>query len=71
VGSLRGAPTWSSYELSDVRVVGAGAEAAALVYVGTASRGDDPPFVGAMTSVYVHADDGWRLALYTQTPLPD
>jgi hypothetical protein len=29
-----------------------------------------PPFAGAMTSTYVRGDDGWRLALYTQTPIP-
>jgi uncharacterized protein (TIGR02246 family) len=69
VASLREAPTWSSYELRDVRLVRTGSAGAALVYVGTAHRGDITMTM-AMTSVYVREDDGWRLALYTQTPVP-
>lgn len=70
VASLRDAPTWASYELSELRLVSVGDHGAALVYVGTARRDDDPAFVGAMTSVYVRGEGGWRLALYTQTPIP-
>lgn len=70
VGALRQAPPWASYEMDDVRVVPLGDDAAALVYVGTGHRdGDDPPFIGVMSSVYVKRDGGWKLALYQQTPL--
>jgi len=31
----------------------------------------EPAFVGAMSSVYIWAQDAWRLALYQQTELPD
>ena len=71
VAALRGSPPWQAYQLSDARVVRAGPDAAALVYTGRARRDDaEPPFVGAMSSLYVRADGEWRLALYTQTPVP-
>ncbi|HET6301206.1 nuclear transport factor 2 family protein [Microbacterium sp.] len=69
VESLRDAPAWSTYEISDERVVSLGADAAALVYTGKASRpGDEAPFTAAMSSVYVKVSGEWRLALYQQTP---
>ena len=70
VAALSEAPSWSSYAIDDPRVVPIGADSAALVYIGTGRRdGDDPPFVGAMTSVYVRVLDTWKLALYQQTPV--
>jgi uncharacterized protein (TIGR02246 family) len=69
VASLEHAPPWESYDIEDVRLVDAGADAAAIVYVGTGYRdGDQPAFVGIMSSVYVRQDGRWRLALYQQTP---
>jgi hypothetical protein len=69
VASLEHAPPWQSYDIEDVRLVDAGAESAAIVYVGTGYRdGDQPAFVGVMSSVYVRQDGRWRLALYQQTP---
>ena len=71
VAALGQSPPWASYEMADVRVVPLGEDVAALVYVGTGHRdADDPPFVGAMSSVYVRRDGTWRLALYQQTPMP-
>ena len=69
VASLEHAPPWQSYDIEDARLVHAGAETAAIVYVGTGYRdGDQPAFVGVMSSVYVRQDGRWRLALYQQTP---
>jgi hypothetical protein len=66
--ALRQAPPWRAFALSDPRVVRAGADTAALVYICTAERdGGDEPFVGAMSSVYRRTAEGWRLALYQQT----
>ena len=68
VATLADAPPWASYSLTDVRLVMAGA-GAVLVYAGSARREGAEPFEAAMTSVYVVTDDGWRLALHTQTPV--
>ncbi|MGB7818143.1 MAG: nuclear transport factor 2 family protein [Ornithinibacter sp.] len=68
VAALAEAPTWDDYSVDDVRVVGVGDGAASLVYRGTARREGQDPFAGAMTSTYVRTPEGWRLALYTQTP---
>jgi hypothetical protein len=71
VQSLRGAAPWLWFEIRSARVVAAGGDAAVLVYVGRAWRQEsEPPFVGAMTSTYVRTGEGWRLAVYTQTPIP-
>jgi hypothetical protein len=70
VAALGGSPPWSGYEMKDVRLVPAGPDAAALVYLATARREGAPEFTGAMTSLYVRRQDTWRLALYTQTPVP-
>jgi len=70
VAALHDAPPWASYEISDLRRVGTGPDAAALVYVGTAHRDEGTSVVAAMTSTYVRVDGQWRLAVYTQTPVP-
>ncbi|QEH92265.1 nuclear transport factor 2 family protein [Dermacoccus abyssi] len=70
VESLDGAPPWSTYELSNVKLLPLGTSAAALTYRATARRGDDEPFTALMTSVYRLVDDEPRLALYQQTVAP-
>lgn len=70
VTSLRDAPTWDGFEMSDVRLVTTGRDGAAIVYRGAASRGDTE-FAALMSSVYVDVTGTWRLALYTQTPVSD
>jgi Domain of unknown function (DUF4440) len=71
VDALAQAPPWASFELMDARVVPIGDGSAALVYRATARRdAETSPFECVMTSVYVADDDGWRLALYQQTPVP-
>ena len=71
VAALGQAPPWASYEMADVRVVPLGDDSAALIYIGTGHReGDEPSFVGVMSSVYVRRDGQWKLAVYQQTPKP-
>ena len=66
--ALGKAPPWSAFELSEPRLVSAGPDTAALVYIGTAQRdGSEEPFSGAMSSVYHRIGDRWRLVLYQQT----
>ncbi len=70
VASLEHAPPWVSYDIDDVRLVHAGTDSAAVVYLGTGYRvGDQPAFVGIMSSLYVRRDGEWRLALYQQMPV--
>ena len=70
VDALAQSPVWAGYEIADARTVALGAGSAALVYVGTGKRDEGADVVCVMTSVYVRSDDGWRLALYQQTPIP-
>jgi hypothetical protein len=70
VASLEHATPWASYDIDDVRLIDAGPDGAALVYLGTGYRvGDQPAFVGIMSSRYVRRGGEWRLALYQQTPM--
>lgn len=71
VAALGQAPVWRTYDITDARLIQIGPGNAALVYRGTAYReGDEPAFIGLMSSVYVQRDGEWRLALYQQTALP-
>lgn len=71
VESLEHAPPWRTYSIDNIRLIRTGSDSAALVYRGTAYRdADEPAFIGVMSSVYQGVDDGWRLALYQQTPIP-
>lgn len=72
VSALAQAPPWRGYEISGLRIVAVDDDNAILVYTGTAYRdGDEPAFVGAMSSVYHRVAGVWRLALYQQTRKPD
>lgn len=72
VGALSASPPWRTYEISDARLIAVDDDNAVLVYTGTGYRdGDEPAFVGAMSSVYHRADGRWKLALYQQTRMPD
>jgi hypothetical protein len=68
--SLREAPPWDGYRIDDARLVTTGDGSAALVYRATARRAGSEPFTALMTSSYVRLRERWRLALYTQTPVP-
>ena len=67
VASLDGAPAWDGYQLTELRRVGLGAQAAALTYRATAHRNGAEPFVALMSSSYRLIDGAPRLALYQQT----
>jgi hypothetical protein len=68
MSALSQSPPWRSYAIDDVRQVQVDDDNVVLVYTGTGYReGDEPAFVGAMSSVYHRTDGGWKLALYTQT----
>ena len=66
VESMRGSP-WSSYELSDARVVPLGERSAIVAYRGIAVRGDHE-YTAWFNSTYAHDGERWRLVLHQQTP---
>lgn len=68
--SLNSSPPWTSYELTEERLVQVGVDAAAVTYRARASRdGQSEPFVALMSSVYRLVDGEPRLALYQQTTI--
>ena len=72
VSALSESPPWRAYEISGVRLIVLDDDSAALVYTGTAyGDGEEPAFVGAMSSIYHRVDGVWKLALYQQTRKPD
>ncbi|GAB4007442.1 hypothetical protein GCM10029992_61200 [Glycomyces albus] len=67
--SLREAPPWSGYEITDTRLICLGSDAAAITYRARAWRdGEDTEFTALMSSVYTRTEGSWKLALYQQTP---
>ena len=67
INAMRGEP-WSSFELSDERVVDLGPASAVVANKATARRGDDD-YTALFNSTYVRDGDTWRLALHQQTPV--
>lgn len=71
VASLREAPPWSGYEITDARLIRLGSDAAATTYRARAWRdGEETEFTALMSSVYTRTEGTWRLAVYQQTPIP-
>jgi hypothetical protein len=68
VAALTAEPPWTSYSITDARTVVIGRDSTALVYTGTGHRQGGSDFTATMTSIYVREGEGWKLALYQQTP---
>lgn len=67
IESMRGTP-WTSFELTDERVLPLTEESAVVAYRATARReGDD--YTALFNSTYVREGNSWRLALHQQTPV--
>jgi hypothetical protein len=62
-----GPAPWDWYEIVEPRIVSMGQDAAALVYLARARRGDDEVTL-RMTTTYVRVDGQQRVALHQQTP---
>ena len=67
VESMGGEP-WSSYALTDERVLPLDDDSAVVAYQATAERGGTS-YTALFSSIYVRTADGWRLKLHQQTPL--
>jgi hypothetical protein len=71
LGALAGEEPWARHRIEDTHVVRLTDQSAAVVYRVIAQRGDQPPFVGYLTSVYVMRADRWRLVVHQQTVIPE
>lgn len=67
IASMQGEP-WSSFHLSDVRVLPVGDDGAVLAYRVDARRGEQE-YDALLTSTYRREDGEWRLAVHQQTPV--
>ena len=66
--AISGAQPWTSFELSDLRVIEAGPDTGVITYRAAARREGAAPYHALMTSVYARRDGRWRLLLHHQTP---
>jgi hypothetical protein len=64
-----GGPPWSSYELSDWRVLHPAPDCGVVTYRVVAQRAGGPPYRAVISSLYGRRPDGWKLVLHQQTPL--
>lgn len=68
IKSMGGAP-WTSFELSDQRVLELVEGSAVVAYRASARREGDEPYTALFNSTYVREDGAWRLAVHQQTPV--
>jgi hypothetical protein len=64
------AAPWSTFELSDVRVIEHAPDSAIVTYLAEAQREGATPYRALMSTAYVRRDGRWRLVLHQQTPDP-
>ena len=67
IASMGGDP-WSSFSLSDERVIELTDDSAVVAYRASAHRGG-VEYRALFNSTYVREADGWRLRLHQQTPI--
>lgn len=70
LAALRSEQPWRTHEINDARTVPFVEDCAAVLYRVTARRGDQPPYVALITSVYARRDGTWKLIYHQQTPSP-
>ncbi len=68
IEAMRGSP-WTSFALSDERVLELAEGSAVVAYRATAQREGDEPYTALFNSTYVREDSVWRLAVHQQTPV--
>ena len=61
---------WSSFELTDLRVIEGGPDSAFVVYRAVAQRPGESTYRARMSTAYARREDRWRLVLHQQTPDP-
>jgi hypothetical protein len=63
------AAPWEDVALDATVLVELAPQVVALVYSARARREGQEPYEARISSVYVHRDGGWRLAVHQQTPV--
>ena len=61
------AERWETHDLTSVRVVPLGDDAAVISYLARAERGDGAPFEAWVSSIYARRSGRWVLVLHQQT----
>jgi hypothetical protein len=69
IEAIGGASPWSSFELTDLRVIEAAAGVGLVLYRADARRGAEA-YRALMTTVYARREGRWRLVLHQQSPSP-
>jgi hypothetical protein len=69
VQAVQASPAWRRFELRNPRVVELTDDSATLVYHADALDAAGSRYSAYVTSVYVHREGAWRLALHHQTPI--
>lgn len=70
IEGLRDGPRWRSVSISDAGVMRPSTGLAIVSYEAQAMReGDDDPYRAYVSSLYVEAGDGWKLAFHQHTPV--
>jgi hypothetical protein len=67
IDALSGQP-WASYALDDLRALAPLPDVCVVTYGVVANRDGSPDYSALVSSLYVHREDGWRLAFHQQTP---
>jgi hypothetical protein len=65
--AIEAAPPWSSFEISDARVVELGRDSGVVVYSVHAVREGQEPFSAVASSTFVRRGGEWRLAFHQQS----
>jgi hypothetical protein len=66
IASMGGEP-WSSFDLSNMHVLMPVPDVGIVTYRSTSQRGDQPPYIALVTSLYTRRGEAWRLTLHQQT----
>jgi hypothetical protein len=69
VRAIRAEDPWTSYEMSDVRIIET-SEGGIVVYAASATGRGGGVYRALMSSVYARRDGRWRLVLHQQAPAP-
>jgi hypothetical protein len=67
LAGIEDAEPWSTFELSEPRVVALGPDAGVVVYRVHARREGDEPLSAVVSSTFVRRDGDWKLAFHQQS----